>query len=80
MSCNYYLRYHSSLEKDLSPGSSPSLLIKKQRETLDTPIMKALKELDEEKVFKHWGTQTEKEDTSNSKCFIPCRIGIQVHT
>ncbi|XP_055406416.1 M-phase phosphoprotein 9 isoform X2 [Bubalus kerabau] len=57
--------YHSSLEKDLSPGSSPSLLIKKQRETLDTPIMKALKELDEEKVFKHWGTQTEKEDTSN---------------
>ncbi|XP_027422768.1 M-phase phosphoprotein 9 isoform X9 [Bos indicus x Bos taurus] len=57
--------YHSSLEKDLSPGSSPSLLIKKQRETLDTPIMKALKELDEEKVFKNWGTQTEKEDTSN---------------
>ncbi|XP_020756966.2 M-phase phosphoprotein 9 isoform X3 [Odocoileus virginianus] len=56
---------HSSLEKDLSPGSSPSLLIKKQRETLDTPIMKALKELDEEKVFKNWGTQTEKEDTSN---------------
>ncbi|XP_069413804.1 M-phase phosphoprotein 9 isoform X7 [Ovis canadensis] len=58
-------RYHSALEKDLSPGSSPSLLIKKQRETLDTPIMKALKELDEEKVFKSWGTQTEKEDTSN---------------
>ncbi|XP_065760054.1 M-phase phosphoprotein 9 isoform X2 [Muntiacus reevesi] len=57
--------YHSSLEKDLSPGSSPSLLIKKQRETLDIPIMKALKELDEEKVFKNWGTQTEKEDTSN---------------
>ncbi|XP_043297833.1 M-phase phosphoprotein 9 isoform X5 [Cervus canadensis] len=57
--------YHSSLEKDLSPGSSPSLLIKKQRETLDTPIMKALKELDEEKVFKNWGTQTEREDTSN---------------
>ncbi|CAI9156989.1 unnamed protein product [Rangifer tarandus platyrhynchus] len=57
--------YHSSLEKDLSPGSSPSLLIKKQRETLDTPIMKALKELDEEKVFKNRGTQTEKEDASN---------------
>ncbi|XP_027422761.1 M-phase phosphoprotein 9 isoform X3 [Bos indicus x Bos taurus] len=60
-----HAKYHSSLEKDLSPGSSPSLLIKKQRETLDTPIMKALKELDEEKVFKNWGTQTEKEDTSN---------------
>ncbi|KAB1255632.1 M-phase phosphoprotein 9 [Camelus dromedarius] len=33
-------------------------------ETSDTPIMKALKELDEEKVFKNWGTQTEKEDAS----------------
>ncbi|XP_021113263.1 M-phase phosphoprotein 9 isoform X11 [Heterocephalus glaber] len=58
--------YHSPLQKDSSPGGSPaSLLIKKQRETSDTPIMKALKELDEEKIFKHWGTQTEKEDTSN---------------
>ncbi|MBW02054.1 M-phase phosphoprotein 9, partial [Eschrichtius robustus] len=60
--------YHSPLEKDPSPGSSPtSLLIKKQRDTSDTPIMKALKEFDEEKVFKNWGTQTEKEDTSNTK-------------
>uniref|UniRef100_A0A452RZV1 M-phase phosphoprotein 9 n=1 Tax=Ursus americanus TaxID=9643 RepID=A0A452RZV1_URSAM len=58
--------YHSPPEKDSSSGSSPrSLLIKKQRETSDTPIMKALKELDEGKVFKNWGTQTEKEDTSN---------------
>ncbi|KAM6166405.1 M-phase phosphoprotein 9 [Erethizon dorsatum] len=57
---------HSPLEKDSSPGSSPtSLLIKKQRETSDIPIMKALKELDEEKIFKNWGTQTEKEDTSS---------------
>nr|XP_010968009.1 M-phase phosphoprotein 9 isoform X4 [Camelus bactrianus] len=56
---------YRSLEKDPSPGSSPtSLLIKTQRETSDTPIMKALKELDEEKVFKNWGTQTEKEDAS----------------
>ena len=38
--------------------------------------MKALKELDEEKVFKNWGTQTEKEDTSNSKYFISCLIEI----
>ncbi|XP_027627979.1 M-phase phosphoprotein 9 isoform X3 [Tupaia chinensis] len=54
-------------EKDSSsPGCSPSsLLMKKQRETSDSPIMKALKELDEEKIFKSWGTQTEKEDTSN---------------
>uniref|UniRef100_A0A8D1A8N9 M-phase phosphoprotein 9 n=1 Tax=Sus scrofa TaxID=9823 RepID=A0A8D1A8N9_PIG len=56
--------YHSPLEKDPSLGSS-SLLIKKQRETSDAPIMKALKELDEEKIFKNWGTQTEKEDASN---------------
>ncbi|OWK13956.1 MPHOSPH9 [Cervus elaphus hippelaphus] len=54
----------SQPEDTCLPGS-PSLLIKKQRETLDTPIMKALKELDEEKVFKNWGTQTEREDTSN---------------
>uniref|UniRef100_A0A4X1UDZ3 M-phase phosphoprotein 9 n=1 Tax=Sus scrofa TaxID=9823 RepID=A0A4X1UDZ3_PIG len=58
--------YHSPLEKDPSLGSS-SLLIKKQRETSDAPIMKALKELDEEKLFKNWGTQTEKEDASNTK-------------
>ncbi|XP_058387267.1 M-phase phosphoprotein 9 isoform X2 [Diceros bicornis minor] len=58
--------YHSPPEKDSSPGSTPTnLLIKKQRETSDTPIMKALKELDEKKIFKNWGTQTEKEDTSN---------------
>ncbi|XP_063503240.1 M-phase phosphoprotein 9 isoform X6 [Pongo pygmaeus] len=56
----------SPLEKDSSPGSSStSLLIKKQRETSDTPIMRALKELDEGKILKNWGTQTEKEDTSN---------------
>ncbi|XP_078193737.1 M-phase phosphoprotein 9 isoform X6 [Callithrix jacchus] len=58
--------YHSPPEKDSSPGSSStSLLIKKQRETSDTPIMRALKEVDEGKIFKNWGTQTEKEDTSN---------------
>uniref|UniRef100_A0A8I3W737 M-phase phosphoprotein 9 n=1 Tax=Callithrix jacchus TaxID=9483 RepID=A0A8I3W737_CALJA len=60
--------YHSPPEKDSSPGSSStSLLIKKQRETSDTPIMRALKEVDEGKIFKNWGTQTEKEDTSNTK-------------
>ncbi|XP_032099006.1 M-phase phosphoprotein 9 isoform X3 [Sapajus apella] len=58
--------YHSPPEKDSSPGSSStSLLIKKQRETSDMPIMRALKEVDEGKIFKNWGTQTEKEDTSN---------------
>uniref|UniRef100_A0A2I3H0T4 M-phase phosphoprotein 9 n=1 Tax=Nomascus leucogenys TaxID=61853 RepID=A0A2I3H0T4_NOMLE len=58
--------HRSPLEKDSSPGnSSTSLLIKKQRETSDMPIMRALKELDEGKMFKNWGTQTEKEDTSN---------------
>ncbi|XP_029777653.1 M-phase phosphoprotein 9 isoform X2 [Suricata suricatta] len=58
-------RCDSPPEKDCSFASSPgSLLVKKQRETSDTPIMKALKELDEGKIFKSWGTQTEKEDTS----------------
>ncbi|XP_023394983.2 M-phase phosphoprotein 9 isoform X2 [Loxodonta africana] len=58
--------YHSPPEKDSPPGDSPaSLLIKKQRGTSDTSIVKALKELDEEKIFKNWGTQTEKEDASN---------------
>ncbi|XP_033296691.1 M-phase phosphoprotein 9 isoform X8 [Orcinus orca] len=72
--------YHSPLEKDPSPGSSPtSLLIKKQRDTSDTPIMKALKELDEEKVFKNWGTQTEKEDTSN-KLVTPRLTDTSVNT
>ncbi|XP_048199041.1 M-phase phosphoprotein 9 isoform X2 [Perognathus longimembris pacificus] len=57
--------YHSPPEKDSSSGSSStSLLVKKQKEMSDTPIMKALKELDEEKILKNWGTQTEKEDTS----------------
>lgn len=32
--------------------------------------MKALKELDDERIFKNWGTQTEKEDTSSSKYFL----------
>ncbi|XP_045441497.1 M-phase phosphoprotein 9 isoform X5 [Pipistrellus kuhlii] len=58
--------YHSPPEKDSSPGSSPTnLLVKKQRETSDAPIMRALKELEEGKIFKNWGTQTEREDTSN---------------
>ncbi|XP_047417061.1 M-phase phosphoprotein 9 isoform X4 [Sciurus carolinensis] len=62
----YVPGYYSPPEKDSSPGNSPtSFLIKKQRETSDTPIMKALKELDEEKILKNWGTQTEKEDTSS---------------
>ncbi|XP_037672760.1 M-phase phosphoprotein 9 isoform X3 [Choloepus didactylus] len=65
-------RYHSPPEKDSSPGDLPtSLLIKKQRETSGTPIMEALKELDEEKVFKSWGTQTEKVDSSTSKTVTP---------
>ncbi|XP_021042416.1 M-phase phosphoprotein 9 isoform X2 [Mus pahari] len=59
--------YHSPPEKDSSLGSSPaSLLIKKKRDAPDTPpIIKALKELDEERVFKSWGTQTEKDDSSS---------------
>ncbi|XP_012586622.1 PREDICTED: M-phase phosphoprotein 9 isoform X2 [Condylura cristata] len=56
--------HHSTSGKDFSSGISPtSLLVKKQRETSDTPIVKALKEFNEEKIFKNWGTQTEKEST-----------------
>lgn len=66
VSYNYSSRYRSPPEKDPAPGSSPTnALVKKQRETSETPIMRALKELDGEKMFKSWGTQTEKEDTSN---------------
>ncbi|XP_052611396.1 M-phase phosphoprotein 9 isoform X4 [Peromyscus californicus insignis] len=72
--------YHSPPEKDSSLGRSPaSLLIKKQRDTPDTPIMKALKELDEERIFKNWGTQTEKEDTS-SKLVNPRQTEPSVNT
>lgn len=74
-SYNYPFRYRSPPEKDPAPGSSPTnSLLKKQRETSETPIMRALKELDGEKMFKSWGTQTEKEDTSNSKYFTPYLI------
>lgn len=66
-------------EKGSSPGSlSANLFLKKQRETSDTPIMRALKELSEEKIFKNWGTQTEKEDTPHSKCSVPCLVDTQV--
>ncbi|XP_059105577.1 M-phase phosphoprotein 9 isoform X3 [Peromyscus eremicus] len=72
--------YHSPPEKDSSLGRSPaSFLIKKQRDTPDTPIMKALKELDEERIFKNWGTQTEKEDAS-SKLVNPRQTEPSVNT
>ncbi|XP_074868995.1 M-phase phosphoprotein 9 isoform X2 [Carettochelys insculpta] len=56
-------RQHSPPEKDLSQEDSTSNA-KKESEAPDTPIMKALRELEEGKAFKSWGTQTEKEDTS----------------
>ncbi|CAH7242860.1 Mphosph9 [Phodopus roborovskii] len=72
--------YHSPPEKDSSLGHSPaSLLIKKQREIPDTPVMKALKEFDEERIFKNWGTQTDKEDTS-SKLVNPRQTEPSVNT
>ncbi|XP_053525789.1 M-phase phosphoprotein 9 isoform X2 [Artibeus jamaicensis] len=71
---------HSPPEKGPSPGSSSAnLLLKKQRETTDTPIMRALKELSEEKVFKNWGTQTEREDTSH-KLVNPQQTEVSVGT
>ncbi|CAO2629655.1 M-phase phosphoprotein 9 [Lemmus lemmus] len=72
--------YHSPPEKDSSLGRSPpSLLIKKQRDAPDAPIVKALKELDDERIFKNWGTQTEKEDTS-SKLVNPRQTEPSVNT
>lgn len=73
--------YHSPPEKDSSLGKSPaSLLVKKKRDTPDTPpIIKALRELDEERIFKNWGTQTEKEDSS-SKLVNPRQTEPSVNT
>ncbi|XP_076779005.1 M-phase phosphoprotein 9 isoform X2 [Arvicanthis niloticus] len=73
--------YHSPPEKDSSLGRSPaSLLIKKKRDSPDTPpIIKALKELDEERIFKNWGTQTEKENSS-SKSVNPRQTESSVNT
>nr|XP_056715644.1 M-phase phosphoprotein 9 [Euleptes europaea] len=55
-------RNHSPPEKDSSPD--PSLtneMEKKEREMPEAPILKAVKELEERKASKSWGTQTEKE-------------------
>lgn len=49
----------------------------------EAPIIKALKELEEGKILKDWGTQTEKEDApaSNSYFYIPERVftGFSLH-
>ncbi|XP_050174137.1 M-phase phosphoprotein 9 isoform X1 [Myiozetetes cayanensis] len=56
-------RYHSPPEKDSSQeDSSTNTTEKKENEMSEAPIIKAFKELEEGKVFKDWGTQTEKED------------------
>ncbi|XP_042636520.1 M-phase phosphoprotein 9 [Orycteropus afer afer] len=57
--------YHSPPEKDTPPVDSLAGLVStKERGTSDTAIRKSFKELDEERMFKNWGTQTEKEDAS----------------
>uniref|UniRef100_A0A8C6R4D2 M-phase phosphoprotein 9 n=1 Tax=Nannospalax galili TaxID=1026970 RepID=A0A8C6R4D2_NANGA len=72
--------YHSPPEKDSSLRRSPaSLLIEKQREASDTPIMKALKDFDEERILKNWVMQTEKEDTS-SKLVNPPQAESSINT
>ncbi|XP_030075424.1 M-phase phosphoprotein 9 isoform X2 [Microcaecilia unicolor] len=59
-------RYHTPPEKELSFESFLRNDTKnKDKEIPDIPIMKALKELEEKKVFKNWGTQTENDDASN---------------
>ncbi|XP_015499600.1 M-phase phosphoprotein 9 isoform X5 [Parus major] len=56
-------RHHSPPEKDSSQeDSSTNTIEKKENEMSEAPIIKAFKELEEGKIFKDWGTQTEKED------------------
>ncbi|KAK2507616.1 hypothetical protein MC885_007158, partial [Smutsia gigantea] len=55
----------NKVDNHLEETCVSGLLIKKQRETAGTPVLKALRELDGKKILKNWGTQTEKEDTSN---------------
>uniref|UniRef100_A0A8C5UFT9 M-phase phosphoprotein 9 n=1 Tax=Malurus cyaneus samueli TaxID=2593467 RepID=A0A8C5UFT9_9PASS len=61
-------RHHSPPQKDSSQeDSSTNTIEKKEDEMSEAPIIKALKELEEGKVFKDWGTQTEKEDPSTRR-------------
>ncbi|XP_014109476.1 PREDICTED: M-phase phosphoprotein 9 isoform X1 [Pseudopodoces humilis] len=56
-------RHHSPPEKDSSQeDSSTNTIEKKENEMSEAPIIKAFKELEEGKILKDWGTQTEKED------------------
>ncbi|XP_068064510.1 M-phase phosphoprotein 9 [Anomalospiza imberbis] len=56
-------RHHSPPEKDSSQeDSSTNTTEKKENEMSEAPIIKAFKELEEGKILKDWGTQTEKED------------------
>uniref|UniRef100_A0A8C3QWU1 M-phase phosphoprotein 9 n=1 Tax=Cyanoderma ruficeps TaxID=181631 RepID=A0A8C3QWU1_9PASS len=57
-------RHHSPPEKDSSQeDSSTNTTEKKENEMSEAPIIKAFKELEEGKIFKDGGTQTEKEDS-----------------
>ncbi|XP_050836388.1 M-phase phosphoprotein 9 isoform X6 [Serinus canaria] len=56
-------RHHSPPEKDSSQeDSSTNTTENKENEMSEAPIIKAFKELEEGKILKDWGTQTEKED------------------
>uniref|UniRef100_H0Z4W9 M-phase phosphoprotein 9 n=1 Tax=Taeniopygia guttata TaxID=59729 RepID=H0Z4W9_TAEGU len=58
-------RHNSPPEKDSSQeDSSTNRIEKKGNEMSEAPIIKAFKELEEGKILKDWGTQTEKEDAS----------------
>lgn len=71
---SHSLRHHSPPEKDSSQeDSSTNTIEKKENEMSEAPIIKAFKELEEGKIFKDGGTQTEKEDSpaSNSYFYTP---------
>ncbi|XP_077164296.1 M-phase phosphoprotein 9 [Paroedura picta] len=61
-------RHHSPPEKDSSPDPLVTNEVeKKEREAPEAPILKAVKELEERKMSKSWGTQTEKEGPGPAK-------------
>lgn len=74
-------RVENPLEKTCVPGDAPprsppgSPLITDPKDTSDAPVMKALRQLEEEKILNNLGTQTE--DTSN-KSISSCVTGTSV--
>eukprot|EP00079_Xenopus_tropicalis_P029240 XP_012824498.1 PREDICTED: M-phase phosphoprotein 9 isoform X2 [Xenopus tropicalis] len=75
-------RYSSPPEKDVSYDTFPSKAKWKDYENQESPILKALRDLEEDKKMKSWGTQTTKDNifpkssrrqtVEFSGCWSPC--------